>query len=528
MNRRAFVMNTAVMTVTSLLLRSLGIVFRIFISNRVGAEGMGLYQLVFSVYVLGTAFAAAGLTTAVTRMTAEALARKEPETAFRILRLSVGLCILFGCVSAGLLYGFSQPLARLIGDRRAASSLAVSGIALPFIGISSCLKGYFMARRRAAPPSMAQIAEQLTRIGGILLLLRLAGDCPLEEACRIIIIGDALSETVCCGWLTAAYALDRRKLRKASPQSPPRVKRGLLRPLLAIAVPLTAGRYLTTGLRTVENVLVPAMLTRFTRSDARSLAQFGAVKGMALPLLFFPAAFLVTLSNLLVPELSDAHALGQKRQVTKLTGQSLHITMLGAMLIGCLFTVFGRELGQYLYHDETVGLLLQILGPLAPVMYLDTVATGLLRGLGEQVRSLWYSAADSLLRLSLIPLLLPRFGITGFLFVMLLSNLLTAFLSTHRLLTVSHTPLEVGHWVLAPGLAASLAGGGYAALRRALSFPGGWMELMAGMSAVTGVYLVLLPALGGITSRDRQQLPRRKSHGAGIPQAEKKEQSSLQ
>ena len=510
MNRRAFVKNTAVMTVTSLLLRSLGIVFRIFISNRVGAEGMGLYQLVFSVYVLGTAFAAAGLTTAVTRMAAEALARREPATVFRVLHLAVCLCLFIGLVSAGLLYGLAQPLARLIGDSRAAPALAVSGIALPLIGVSSCLKGYFMARRRATPPSMAQIAEQLTRIGGILLLLQLAGDCSLGEACRIIILGDALSEIVCCGWLSLAFVRDRRQLAAMMPAAPAPGRRKLLRPMLHIAVPLTAGRYLTTGLRTAENVLVPAMLTRFTQSDTLSLAQFGAVKGMALPLLFFPAAFLVTVSNLLVPELSDAHALGQQRQVKKLTGQALHMTLLGAMLIGSLFTVFGRELGLCLYHDETVGLLLQILGPLTPVMYLDTVATGLLRGLGQQVHSLWYSVADSALRLALIPLLLPRFGLIGFLFVMLLSNLLTAFLSTHRLLQVSGTPPQWGHRLLAPALAAALAGGGWAALRSTVSLPDGWGGIVLGAGAVSAVYILLLPLLGGVTAEDWRQLPRRR------------------
>lgn len=510
MNRRTFVKNTAIMTVSSLLLRSLGIVFRIFISNRVGAEGMGLYQLVFSVYVLGTAFAAAGLTTAVTRMAAEALARAEPETAFRVLRLSIGLSLCIGTISAGLLYGFAAPLASLIGDARAQAALAVSGIALPFIGVSSCLKGYFMARRRATPPSVAQIVEQLTRIGGILLLLWQAKDCSLADACRIIILGDALSEIVCCAWLTVSYRLDCRQLRQSQSGTSPKSKRRLLRPLLTIAVPLTAGRYLTTGLRTAENVLVPTMLTPFTRSGTRSLEQFGAVKGMALPLLFFPAAFLVTVSNLLVPELSDAHALGQKRQVAKLTEQALHITLLGAMLIGGLFTVFGRELGRCLYHDETVGLLLQILGPLTPVMYLDTVATGLLRGLGEQVRSLWYNVADSVLRLVLIPLLLPRFGISGFLFVMLLSNLLTAFLSTRRLLTVSGCRFAIGHWLLSPGLAILLAGSSYMALVRFVTFPNGWIGLSLGGIMVAAVYLSLLPLLGGITAEDWQQFFRRR------------------
>ena len=129
---------------------------------------------------------------------------------------------------------------------------------------------------------------------------------------------------------------------------------------------------------------------------------------MALPLLFFPAALLVTVTNLLVPELSDAHALGQRRQVARAGERAVDITVAAGIPIGCVFTVYGDVLGQLLYHDATVGLLLTLLGPLAPVMYLDTVATGLLRGLGEQVHSLWYAVADLIVRLVLIWLLLPR------------------------------------------------------------------------------------------------------------------------
>lgn len=515
MNRRTFVKNTAVMTVTSLLLRTLGIVFRIFISNRVGAEGMGLYQLVFSVYVLGTAFAAAGLTTAVTRMAAEYLAQNDRQTARRVLRLSIRISVLIGLVSAALLYFGAAPISRLIGDSRAEPALAVSGLALPFIGAASCLKGFFMARRRAGPPSTAQIVEQLVRIGGILLMLHLKNGCSLAEACRIIILGDALSETVSCLLLAAAYRQDRRRLDRTAADHPPANSRRprLVRPLLHIAVPLTAGRYLTTALRTTENILVPAQLTQFTLSDKVSLEQFGAVKGMALPLLFFPAAFLVTVSNLLVPELSDAHVLGQRRQVARLTGRALHVTLLGSILIGCLFTVLGRPLGRLLYRDETVGLLLQILGSLTPVMYLDTVSTGLLRGLGEQVRSLWYSVADSAVRLALIFWLLPHFGITGFLFVMLVSNLLTAGLSTHRLLTVSAAEMQWGRWVLCPTLIACLTGGGWAVIRGRLptDLGGGIAGVAAGGLFISGLYLLLLPLFGCFTAEDWRQLTRRRA-----------------
>ncbi len=508
MNKRTFVKNTAVMTVTSLALRTLGIVFRVFISNRVGAEGMGLYQLVFSVYVLGTTFAAAGIVTAVTRMVAEQIARGTPANVPRVMRLSMGLCVIIGTASAAVLYFGAPTIGGWVGDARTVPALAVSGLALPFIGAASCVKGYFMARRRAMPPCVAQIFEQAIRIGSILWMLHAAGDCSLADACRIIIVGDAISETAACLFLLIAYRLDRRTIatRRAATLS----HRALLRPLLGIAVPLTAGRYLSTALRTVENILVPARLTLFTRSDALSLEQFGAVKGMALPLIFFPAAFLMTVSGLLVPELSDAHALGHKRQVTRLTEQAMHITWIGSVLIGCLFTVLGRPLGNLLYGDDTVGLLLQILGPLTPVMYLDSVATGMLKGINEQVHSLWYSVADSAVRITLIWLLLPRFGITGFLFVMLVSNLLTCLLSTHRLLTQSGTKMQWLRWVLCPTLIAALVGGGWTAIGQLFSPASGWTTLLAGAAFIIVAYILLLPLFGCLRKEDLKALTNRK------------------
>lgn len=508
MNKSTFVKNTAVMTVTSLLLRTLGIVFRVFISNRVGAEGMGLYQLVFSVYVLGTTFAAAGIVTAVTRMVAEQIARGTPANVARVMRLSMGLCVLIGTLSAAILYFGAPTIGGWVGDARTVPALAASGLALPFIGVASCVKGYFMARRRAMPPCVSQIFEQAVRIGSILWMLKAAGDCSLAQACRIIIVGDAISETAACLFLLVAYRLDRRRIttRRTATLS----HRALLRPLFGIAVPLTAGRYLSTALRTVENILVPARLTLFTRSDALSLEQFGAVKGMALPLLFFPAAFLVTVSGLLVPELSDAHALGQKRQVTRLTEQAMHVTWIGSVLIGCLFTVLGRPLGNLLYSDDTVGLLLQILGPLTPVMYLDSVATGMLKGINEQVHSLWYSVADSVVRITLIWLLLPRFGITGFLFVMLVSNLLTCTLSTHRLLLKSDTKMQWLRWVLCPTLIAILAGGGWTALGQVIAMPSGWVSIIAGVAFITVAYILLLPLFGCFGKEDLKALTHRK------------------
>ena len=505
MNKQAFYRNTAVMTVTSLLLRLLGIVFRIFISNRVGAEGMGLYQLVFSVYILGATFATGGLTTAVTCLAAERMTHSDAKGVRRLMGLSVTLCLGVGGISALLLYLGAPIIGIWMGDTRAVSAISVSGIALPFIGVSACIKGYFMARRRAWPPCLSQLVEQSVRIGGILWMLSALWDGSLEQACLIIIVGDALSETVACLYLLFAYRRDGKRLPTAS-----HTATRLLRPLLHIAVPLTAGRYLTTALRTVENFLVPACLTLYTHSDALSLAQFGAVKGMALPLIFFPSALLMTLSGLLIPELSDAHALGQRRQVTRLVERTLHITLLGSILVGGLFTALGRPLGDLLYHDSLVGLLLQILGPLTPVMYLDSVVSGMLKGLGQQVHSLWFSVADSAVRIALIYLLLPRYGLTGFLYVMLVSNLLTCVLSTTRLLTVSHTVMNWGRWIIRPLFAAAVAGCCVWFWNRLIPTTGLSAILPQGLVFIA-VYCLLVSLIGCFTRAEWQELTAKKT-----------------
>ena len=506
MNKRVFLKNTAIMTVTSLLLRTLGIVFRIFISNRVGAEGMGLYQLVFSVYILGSTFAAAGLTTAVTRMAAEQLSRQNGPALQRVMRLSFLSCLVVGGLSAALLYFGAPLISGWIGDTRTLRAISISGIALPFIGISSCLKGYFMARRKSGAPCLSQLAEQLVRIGSIVWLLHTQWDGSLEQACVIIIAGDALSETAACIQLYITYLFDRRHgfpLNKAKQPRP-----ALWRPMLHIALPLTAGRYLSTLLRTVENILVPARLTLFTQSAALSLEQFGAVKGMALPLLFFPSAFLITISNLLMPELSDAHAFGQRRQVKRLVEHTLHITLLVSILLGGLFTTLGRALGEHLYAHSTVGALLQILGPLAPVMYLDSVATGMLKGLGEQVHSLWFSVIDSVVRIGLIWLLLPRFGLMGFLFVMLVSNILTCVLSTRRLLCVSESRLAAWRTLLGPVAAAVIAGTSW---RIGVPASGTYPWIAGGCVWITVIYLLLLQVCGCFAKTDWQLLRPKRS-----------------
>ena len=149
--RSSFVKNAAILTVTSLLLRFLGMLFRIYMSNAVGAEGMGVYQLILSVYLLVSTLSTCGISTAVTRLVTEELVRGSRASLRRLMRFAILLSIGIGTLSLIGVTAAAEPIARFfLRDIRAVPALRILGIGLPFMGTSACLKGYFLARRRVS------------------------------------------------------------------------------------------------------------------------------------------------------------------------------------------------------------------------------------------------------------------------------------------------------------------------------------------------------------------------------------------
>lgn len=505
MRHKGFIKNAAVLTATSLILRTVGIFFRIFLSNKIGADGMGLYQLIVSVYVLGATFATSGISTAVTRLIADETVCGTARSVRHILRRSVLLSAAIGSLSAAILYGGSDLIsAYAIHDMRAAPALRVLCFSLPSMGISSCLRGYLIARRKAADTSYAQLLEQAVRIGAIVLLIDRFSSGGLAGACLAIMIGDTLAEWSSLLYLFVRYRLDVRCLQTEIRNNCRTATSSVVRRLLAIAAPITAGRYLSSALRTVENLLVPTRLAQYTHSNETGLSQFGALKGMALPLVFFPASFLSALSTLLIPEISSATALHQTEKVNRAIARTLRITLLSSMLIGAVFWAFADKIGLLLYNSRDVGRYLLVLAPLTPVMYLESMVDGILKGLNQQVSSLKYSVADSASRILLIVLTVSRFGMNGFLGIMVFSNLLTSFLNTRRLLKVTGLSLRVGEWIIRPLLAAATA---IVVTRAVATLPffataSGIIVTALGILCLCGLYMFLLWMLGCVRISD--------------------------
>ncbi len=500
-----FLKNAAILTVTSLILRTIGIFFRIYMSNKIGAEGMGLYQLVVSIYVLGATFATSGISTAVTRLVADELVRGTADSVRRILRRSILLSIIIGLASTAIIYAGAEIISVYwIKDVRATPALRVMSFSLPSMGVSSCLRGYFIARRRVAVSSRAQLLEQAVRIGVVVFLLDRFAVFGIGVSCMAVMLGDTVAEWIACGCIAWGYYRDRCHLSGELPQRQGSPLTSVVRRVLAIAAPITAGRYLNSILRTIENILVPNSIAKYSGSQERGLSEFGALKGMALPLIFFPASFLSAMATLLIPEISAANALQHKDRINSAVEKALRITLLSSILIGAVFTAFSRELGLLLYNSAEVGLYLRVLAPLTPIMYTESIVDGMLKGLNQQNSSLKYSVADSSIRIVLILLLVPYRGMGAFLFIMVISNVLTSFLNTHRLLKVTGMSIPWNRWILRPFLGACIASAialTVTNLPFISSVSGIWLTVL-GILCLCGAYVALMVLLGCITRSD--------------------------
>ena len=133
-----------------------------------------------------------------------------------------------------------------------------------------------------------------------------------------------------------------------------------------------------------------------------------------MPVLLFPFSFLTPLATLLMPEVTEAHILGRQKTLETLVGRIMLFTTTFSVLAGGLIALYAYPLGRLLYHDETIGFYLAVLAPVLPGMYLDAMGDSILKGLGEEVATFRYSIWDSLIRIGLVILLMPRMGMKGF------------------------------------------------------------------------------------------------------------------
>lgn len=498
MKHSSILRGALLLTGGNLFLRFVSMVFQVYLSREVGAAGLGLLQLISSVGVLAMAVGCSGVRTAAMYLPAEEYGLRR----FSAIRKAVNCCLAYGlCVSlvAGFaLFRFSAPLAQhWIGDSRAASSLRIMAVFLPFTCLCSVMAGYFTACARIRQLVAIEIAERLFSLLVTVLLLKTWACRDIVRSCCAIIGG---SSAGCVLDFILLYGIFRRNQRGCPP---PEQNLHMPSRLIRLCIPLALNDYLRSGLSTAEQFLIPYGLSRSSQSYHASLAAYGTIHGMVFPVLMFPAVILYSVSDLLVPELSRCRASGNRLRIRSLTDRCLHLGMLFAALLAGFFYSCAEALGSLIYHSDDAGRFLLLFAPMVVILYLDAIVDGTLKGLAQQLSCVRYNTLTSLLDVVLLFLLLPRLGIGGYYFSFALTHLLNFCLSIHRLCVVTGCRIPVFHWLKAAGCIIG-------AVLAARSIPLAPMSLWASMVVRGLVFLsagiVLLRLTKALTGSDLRWL----------------------
>ncbi len=438
--------NTLLLTAASLMLRTAGLYMQTYITGKIGAEGVGLFQLILSVQSLAVTLATSGIRYSSTRLVSEELGSGRPACVSAVMRRCLAYACCFSLAAFLILYNFADQIAVAAGDERIGGALKLLSFGLPFLSFSSVLNGYFTAVQRPWKGALTQLFEQAAMIAAVFALLPLAKGEGLGPSCSALALRGSIADAA--SFLVAAFLfyfdkrahIDRAEAKARTGGAPWRLPLAMPLPvssltsrLLGLSLPLALSSYARTTLSALQHMMVPSALKRSGESAGRALSTYGTLHGMAFPVLSFPSAFFLALSDMLIPELTEAQVRGDRARMNYVAGRILSCCLLFSSCIAALFFGFGRTLGLALYGSEEAGSYIRLMAPLVVVMYMDMVTDGMLKGLGLQLDSMIVNIADALLCLIFVYFLIPVWAARAYVGIIFFSECFNFVLSFIKL-----------------------------------------------------------------------------------------------
>lgn len=393
----------ALITVFSFLTRISGFLFRILLSRVVGAEGVGIYQVASSVFMVLLTIISSGLPLIISRMSATYLANKEKKQEGTLISVALIFALVMSIILCIVVLLFKNVFAKLFTDQRCIEILIVLLPSLVFSSVYCVLRGALWGRGNYFALCVTELYEQVVRI----------------ILCALVISStfSALENALSMGWtmsiaclfsmifVVLVYFYYGGKLSKP--------KKQYLSPLVKQSTPITLMRIAGSLLQPLIAFIIPARLVAIGYTSSQAMSLFGVAVGMTMPLLYIPTTIIGSLSTALVPDISTAIAQNNHKHIEDRINSSIFF----ALIISCLFVpVFlgmGEHLGIFLYDNIMSGTLLQSASWVLIPLGLTNITSALLNSLGLEQKSFINFVAGSVVMFIALWFLPPLLGVNA-------------------------------------------------------------------------------------------------------------------
>ncbi len=412
-----FARGALILLVGGLICKLIGAIYRIPLSNILGPEGIGIYQLVFPIFSLFLILASGGSATALSKLVASCRAKGENKRARRFLFQSIILLLVVSLVFSGLFLAFGGPLSSFQGNEKAALGYVGAAIAIVFASVLTAFRGYFQGYQNMTPTAVSQIVEQVLKfVLGLTFAHLLIGRGPAYGAMGAM-IGVGASEIFALLYLAITYAFKRKKLDILEPEIETTFSQDL-KLLIKQTLPITLNSLIMPLILAIDSFLIVNLLVSSGNSSEISTEMFGVYSGMVNSLVNFPTVFSMAIAISLVPAISY----GREKQEKNLDASSV-FKLIFYIAIPCIFIYFcfSREIIAVLYPSATnqnllsLGALLLRISAIN-ILYISLlqITTAILQGNGKSLAALANVSVAGVIKILLTLVFVSgAFGIYG-------------------------------------------------------------------------------------------------------------------
>ena len=387
--KKSFVKGAVILGVAGLICKVIGAFFRIPLYNMLG-DGTQYYEAIYPFYSTLLVISSAGLPTAISRMVAERSVIGDMIGAKRVFRKSQLLLFIIGVVTTAMMYFGADFLARLTVGAPAALSFRMMAPALLIVSIMCSYRGYLQGLQQMTGTAMSQLMEQVGKLAiGLYLAARWMPRGP-EYGAMGAVAGVTISELLALIVVGGFYLFRKRGIELTqNPDIEQTSDKGIIRGLLAIAIPVTIGASIMPIMGIVDMSLIKNTLMSIGFSDAEATMRLVALRSNVSAIINMPAVLTIALAMSLVPAISAARTANDQKAIHTISAMGIKLAMfigipcavglfaLSAPAIDLLYKIDEQRLAiaSALMRTSAVG-----------VIFLSLVQTltGILQGAGKQ------------------------------------------------------------------------------------------------------------------------------------------------
>ena len=496
--KSAFLSGVVILTVSNLLTKMAGLLFKIPMNYIVGDTGMGYYNSAYSIYTFFYMLDTSGLPVALSVTVSENRAAGNVTGAKTVYRAALALFTAGGLLTACVMLFASGSLADLIRSDKSALSVMIAAPTMLFICVSSAVRGYFQGCGNMVPTAVSQLIEAV----GKLVIGIAAAMYAIRMGYEIHVIAAYAVSGLTLGSLAGMiYLLIARFIRRDRDLMPDddllRNQKqpigGILRRFVRISLPVTISASVMSLTNMIDTAMIQRVLQNSGMSGETAAALYGNYTSLAVPMFNLPPVLVYPIAYSLVPAVAAAFASGKIGEAREKIQTSFRFAVIIGLPCAMGLTTLADPILCLLYKPESAHMASPLLTMLAPSSFfvcILAVTNSILQSCGEERKPVISMLAGAAVKFISGRILLETMGISGAPISTFLCYLTVTVLNFAFVVRVSGIRLELNRIFLRPLLSSSLCTLTASAVYRMLAPRiGGKIGCMGAILAAAGVYL---------------------------------------